>query len=113
MLVGGKKEVETLTLTVQNLTDKLMAAEKAQSEQASALAELKDELEVLLVEKILAVDGTNEEFSDQFSMHFSAIQTSSREGNKVDQKYHSHYLLCNQIYFARLAGEEGGTSSCE
>lgn len=50
MLVGGKKEVEILTSTVQNLTDKLMAAEKAQSEQASALAELKDELEVRPVE---------------------------------------------------------------
>ena len=44
VLVGGKKEVEILTSTVQNLT------EKAQSEQASALAELKDELEVRLVE---------------------------------------------------------------
>ena len=50
VLVGGKKEVEILTSTVQNLTDKLMATEKAQSEQASALAELKDELEVRLVE---------------------------------------------------------------
>ena len=53
MLSGGKKEVEALTSTVQNLTDKLLAAETAQSEQSSSLAQLKDELEVQLKEEVL------------------------------------------------------------
>ena len=113
MIIGGKKEVETLTSTIQSLTDKLMVAEKAQSEQASSLAELKDELEVGQMKELLTVDGANEEFADQFAMHFSSVQARSRKGDKINQKHNSHYFICHKNHITGLVSEESGFCGCE
>ena len=47
-LTGEKKDVDSLKAAVQSMTEKLISIQKAHDEQASAMADLKEELEVAL-----------------------------------------------------------------
>ena len=48
MIEGEKKDTESLLSTIKDLTDKLVESERLQASQSSAMATMKDELEVWL-----------------------------------------------------------------
>ena len=82
-LTGEKKDVESLKAAMQSMTEKMISIQKSLDEQGSAMADLKEELEVGDSLSTKSAGGTLSQLAVQFAMCCASAETRPGERSKV------------------------------